>query len=147
MSCAVTFSSETEQLRKKFSLVVEVVSLTMHLVFQGEVESDVLHSFFSEGSCLCFIFLFLDVLDHVWEPHSQAVIAAKLWESRRVKQTPETTNTLWNNSSTLQVLWELNLPERHGKPNSHEHESCPFIFRVETGKNVTAHLQSVNTQL
>lgn len=63
---------------KNFLLVIEVVSLAMHLVFQCEVKGDMLHSFFTEDSCLCFIFLFLDVLDHVWEPHSQAVIAAKL---------------------------------------------------------------------
>lgn len=113
----------------------------MHLVFQSEVKSDMFHSFFSEGLCLCFIFLFLNVLDHVWEPHSQAVIAAKLWESRQIKQTSE---ALWNNNITLQVMWLFNLPERHGEPNSHEHEGCPFIFRVEAGKDVTPHLQHVN---
>ena len=62
-------------------LVVEVVSLAMHLVLQGEVESDVLHLLLGEGFCAGFILLLLDVLDHVWEPHRQPVVAAKVSES------------------------------------------------------------------
>lgn len=58
-------------------LVIEVMSLAMHLVLQSKVESDVLHYFFSEGPCAGFIFLLLDVLDHIWEPHRQSVVAAK----------------------------------------------------------------------
>ena len=34
------------------SLVIEVVSLAMHLVFQCEIKSDMLHSFLGEGLCL-----------------------------------------------------------------------------------------------
>lgn len=55
---------------KQKLLVVEVVSLAMHLVFQGEVKRDVLHSLLSEGLRARFIFLLLDVLDHVRKPHS-----------------------------------------------------------------------------
>lgn len=62
-------------------LVVEVISLAMHLVFQGEVESHMLHSFLREGLCAGLVFLLLDVLDHVWEPHCQAVVAARVMES------------------------------------------------------------------
>lgn len=57
----------------------------MHLVFQGEVKSDMLHSFLSEGLCAGFIFLLLDVLDHVWEPHRQAIVAARVLESGQIK--------------------------------------------------------------
>lgn len=58
-------------------LVIEVVSLAMHLVFQGEVESPVLHSLLREDLGAGLVVLLLDVLDHVWEPHRQAVVAAK----------------------------------------------------------------------
>lgn len=57
----------------------------MHLVFQGEVKSGMLHSFLSEDLCAGFIFLLLDVLDHVWEPHRQAVVAARVLESGQIK--------------------------------------------------------------
>jgi len=63
---------------KTVLLVIEIVSLAMHLVFQGEVKSDVLHSLLSEGLCARLVFLLLDVLDHVREPDRQAVIAARL---------------------------------------------------------------------
>lgn len=66
-------------------LVVEVVSLAMHLVFQGEVKRLVLHSLLGEGLCARFIFLLLDVLDHVWEPHRQTIVAAKRLESGWMK--------------------------------------------------------------
>lgn len=65
-------------------LVVEVVSLAMHLVLQGEVESDVLHPLVGEGLCAGVIFLLLDVLDHIREPHGQAVVAAKVFRVRPV---------------------------------------------------------------
>lgn len=66
-------------------LVVEEMSLAMHLVFQGEVESDMFHSFIREGLCVGLIFLLLDVLDHVWEPHCQAVVAARVMESGQLE--------------------------------------------------------------
>lgn len=34
------------------------------------------------------------------------------------------------------------LPERHCEPNSHEHESRPFILWAEAGQNVIPDLQS-----
>ena len=40
------------------------------------------------------------------------------------------------------MLYE-SIPERHGKPNSHEHESGPFIFWAEAGKDVVPNLQHV----
>lgn len=70
---------------RELLLVVEVMSLAMHLVFQGEVESDMLHSFLREGHCAGLIFLLLDVLDHVWEPHCQAVVAARVMESGQLE--------------------------------------------------------------
>lgn len=54
----------------------------MHLVLQGEVESDVLHPLIGEGLCAGFIFLLLDVFDHIREPHRQAVVAAKVFRVR-----------------------------------------------------------------
>lgn len=66
----------------KLLLVIEVVSLAMHLVLQGEVESDVLHPLIGEGLCAGFIFLLLDVFDHIREPHRQAVVAAKVFRVR-----------------------------------------------------------------
>lgn len=68
----------------KLLLVVEVVSLAMHLVLQGEVESDVLHPLIGEGLCVGFIFLLLDIFDHIREPHRQAVVAAKVFRVRPV---------------------------------------------------------------
>ena len=47
----------------------------MDLVLQGEVEGDMLHAFLGEGLGARRILLLLEVLDHVWEPHRQAVIA------------------------------------------------------------------------
>lgn len=32
------------------------------------------------------------------------------------------------------------LPERHGKPHSHQHECGPFVFWIEAGQEVTPHL-------
>lgn len=61
----------------KLLLVVEVVSLAMHLVLQGEVEGDVLHPLLGEGLGARLVLLLLDVLDHVWEPHRQTIVAAK----------------------------------------------------------------------
>lgn len=49
----------------------------MHLVLQGEVEGDVLHPLLGEGLGARLVLLLLDVLDHVREPHRQAVVAAK----------------------------------------------------------------------
>lgn len=69
-------------------LVVEVVSLAMHLVLQGEVEGDVLHPLVGEGLCAGFIFLLLDVFDHIWEPHRQAVVAAEVCRVRPLNIKP-----------------------------------------------------------
>lgn len=49
----------------------------MHLVLQGEVEGDVLHPLLGEGLGAGLVLLLLDVLDHVREPHRQAVVAAR----------------------------------------------------------------------
>lgn len=81
---AIKTHQTDEQLKEKseggnFSLDVEVVSFTVHLVFQGEVKRDVVHSLLGEGLCARLVFLFLDVLDHVWEPHRQAVVAARFF--------------------------------------------------------------------
>lgn len=62
----------------KLLLIIEVVSLAMHLVFQGEVKRDMLHSLLTESLSARFIFLLLDVFDHVREPHRQSVVAAKV---------------------------------------------------------------------
>lgn len=55
----------------------------MHLVLQGEVEGDVLHPLLGEGLGARLVLLLLDVLDHVREPHRQAVVAAKGGQSSR----------------------------------------------------------------
>lgn len=78
----VTRPTQSYYIDPKSLLVVEVVSLAMHLVLQGEVEGDVLHPLIREGLGARFIFLLLDVLDHVWEPHRQAVVAAKVFGVR-----------------------------------------------------------------
>lgn len=49
----------------------------MHLVLQGEVEGDVLHPLPGQGLGARLVLLLLDVLDHVREPHCQAVVAVK----------------------------------------------------------------------
>lgn len=54
----------------------------MHLVFQGEVKSDMLHSLLGEGLCARLVLLLLDVLDHVWEPHCQTIVAAEFLEEQ-----------------------------------------------------------------
>lgn len=69
-------------------LVVEVVSLAMHLVLQGEVEGDVLHPLVGEGLCAGFVFLLLDVFDHIWEPHRQAIVAAEVCRVRPLNIKP-----------------------------------------------------------
>lgn len=61
----------------------------MHLVFQGKVKSDMLHSFLTEGLCAWLIFLLLDVLDHVREPHRQTVVAATYLELEQMKEAKE----------------------------------------------------------
>lgn len=53
------------------------MALAVHLVLQGEVECDVLHPLLGEGLGARLVLLLLDVLDHVREPHGQAVVAAK----------------------------------------------------------------------
>lgn len=55
----------------------------MHLVLQGEVEGDVLHPLLGEGLGARLVLLLLDVLDHVREPHRQAVVAVKGGQSLR----------------------------------------------------------------
>lgn len=69
----------------KLLLIIEVVSLAMHLVFQGEVKRDMLHSFLTESLSARFIFLLLDVLDHVREPHRQTIVAEKVYQSEQLK--------------------------------------------------------------
>lgn len=63
----------------------------MHLVFQGEVKSDVLHSLLSEGLCAWLVLLLLDVFDHVWEPHCQTVVAAEFLEEQSRWSEPKKT--------------------------------------------------------
>lgn len=53
----------------------------MYLVFQGEVEGNMLDSLLREGLGSRVILLLLDVLDHVGEPHRQTVIAA-VWRNQ-----------------------------------------------------------------
>lgn len=57
------------------SLVVEVLSLAVDLVFQGEVKGDVLHFLLDESLGARGVLLLLQVLDHVGEPHRQTVVA------------------------------------------------------------------------
>lgn len=53
------------------------MALAVHLVFQGEVEGDVLYPLLGEGLGARLVLLLLDVLDHVREPHRQAIVAAR----------------------------------------------------------------------
>ena len=57
-------------------LVVDVLSLPVDLVFQGEVEVELLHPLSVEHLDLGLVLLALQVLDHVREPHRQPVVAA-----------------------------------------------------------------------
>lgn len=59
----------------KCLLGVEVLSLTMDLVLQGEVEGHVLHFLLDEDLSARVVLLLLQVFDHVREPHGQAVVA------------------------------------------------------------------------
>lgn len=83
-------------------LVVEVVALAVHLVFQGEVEGDVLHPLLGEGLGARLVLLLLDVLDHVREPHRQAVVAAggvrvvRLGSLRGVQEGPPVGGRQWD---------------------------------------------------
>lgn len=84
----------------KLLLVVEVVSLAMHLVLQGEVEGDVLHPLLGEGLGARLVLLLLDVLDHVGEPHRQAVVAAKGGQSsQNMRHESEIRVNVWQNKS------------------------------------------------
>lgn len=56
------------------ALVVNVLPLAVDLIDQGEVEVEALHSFPVEHSYFGLVLLVLHVFDHVWEPHSQAVV-------------------------------------------------------------------------
>lgn len=58
-------------------LVIDVLSLFMDLVLQGEVESEVFHLLPVEKLHLRLILLILQVLDHVRKPHRQSVVTAK----------------------------------------------------------------------
>lgn len=59
------------------SLVVEVLSLAVDLVFQGEVKGDVLHFLLDKSLGARGVLLLLQVLDHVGEPHRQTVVAGR----------------------------------------------------------------------
>lgn len=59
------------------SLVVEVLSLAVDLVFQGEVKGDVFHFLLDESLGARGVLLLLQVLDHVGEPHCQTVVAGR----------------------------------------------------------------------
>lgn len=65
------------------SLVIEVLPLTVNLVFQGEVEGDVFHFLLDEHLGARGVLLFLEVLDHVREPNGQTVVAKGGWERVR----------------------------------------------------------------
>lgn len=41
---------------------------------------------------------------------------------------------------TAKVLRVFSLPERHGEPDRHEHESRPLIFWAEAGEDVIPYL-------
>ncbi len=56
-------------------LVVEVLSIPVDLVLQGEVKGHMLHFLFDEDLCARGVLLFLQVFDHVREPNSQPVVA------------------------------------------------------------------------
>lgn len=48
----------------------------MDLVFQGEVKGDVFYFLLDENLGAGRVLLLLEVLDHIREPHCQAVVAA-----------------------------------------------------------------------
>jgi hypothetical protein len=54
---------------------MDIFSLFVDLVDQGEVEVESLHSFSMEEFHLGLVLLILHVLDHVREPHRQSVVA------------------------------------------------------------------------
>lgn len=53
---------------------MNVLSLTVDLIDQREVEVEAFDSFPVEYSHLGLVLLVLHVFDHVWEPHSEAVV-------------------------------------------------------------------------
>lgn len=54
---------------------MNVLSLAVDLIDQREVEVEAFDSFPVEHSHLGLVLLVLHVFDHVWEPHSQSVVA------------------------------------------------------------------------
>lgn len=55
-------------------LVVDVLSLTVDLIDQREVEVETFNPFSVEHSHLGLVLLILHVFDHIREPHSQPVV-------------------------------------------------------------------------
>lgn len=118
-------------------LVVKVVALTVHLVLQGEVEGDVLHPLLGEGLGARLVLLLLDVLDHVGEPHRQAVVAARGVRVVRRDSVRKVRECL----SGHQVEPVARLPEGHGEPNGHQHEGSPLVLGSEAGQDVGPNLK------
>lgn len=58
------------------SLIIEVLPLAVDLVLQGEVKGDVLHLLLDKDLGARGVLLFLQVFDHVGEPHGQTIVAA-----------------------------------------------------------------------
>lgn len=56
-------------------LVVEEHAIAVNLVLQGEIENDIIHLLLVEDFGTGGVLLFLKVLNHVREPHSQTIVA------------------------------------------------------------------------
>lgn len=57
-----------------YILVIDVFSLSVDLILQGEVEVEAFNSLSMEHLDFGLILLLLQVFDHVREPHTQSIV-------------------------------------------------------------------------
>lgn len=138
------------------SLVIEVLPLAVDLVLQGEVKGDVLHLLLDEDLGARGVLLFLQVFDHVGEPHGQTIVAAGEEEEVEGKEledgeqessecnadaqrclrrrlisgaTINLTMPFTVSKDEHQILSTTILPEGHGEPHCHHHVGGAAVLR------------------
>lgn len=62
-----------------YILVIDVFSLSVDLILQGEVEVEAFYSLSVEHLDFGLILLLLQVFDHVREPHTQSIVTETQW--------------------------------------------------------------------
>ena len=65
-----------------YILVIDVFSLSVDLILQGEVEVEAFYSLSVEHLDFGLILLLLKVFDHVREPHTQSIVTGIRWYQR-----------------------------------------------------------------